>query len=505
MPRDLFAESGINPNEPRDLLSEQNTQRQEMAQQQMPMGQPQQPSRLERLASSSAVNSILGAGDEMARIWSAGVLHPKFGEGAVYEASKIPGAALAYMAPGSLLKTAAAAGGLGEIGASIGSGKGIPAIAGRIAGGGAFGAAESPGDRITGLVHGLLAGTVGEGLPYAKVGLSKVSEAVRPQKYVNSLASKVEDTLGMHEDVTSQAYKNIFSRTKDKSIYGKTISYELKEPEGSQAYAFPKPVKGAEYLSLPINDVKTAFTDKKLKDLNKVFFDNPTFENAHLLKRGIGDKIRSLDRKAAANNGYLEAHDQVVYDSINFAKEKLNNDMMSYADKHPDKTIKGDYLGAQNYFRKHVVPNREASNFFTELGENPEPEKVSDQFKKIKIREAKLQKANPGAKLIPEYLHEDIGDLEKKIAGRNIARVAGGGAAGYTLGHLLGFPLSGELSAAVAGGGLAPQIGKLFKGRNPTTMSFETPSLIKNLRKAVRPSAVTSLTEGLNKYFDTED
>jgi hypothetical protein len=455
------------------------------------------------LAKSTFIDLPTGMGDEMAKLYSGGHIAPKFGEGAVYDIGKPAGDILAYLS----LE------GLG--GAAVPFVTGAPAIVGRLAGGGLYGAASAQeGDRLLGAGKGALISGVGEALPMAHFGLKKISDTIRPQKFVGALSSKIEDSLNIHEAKSSANYNSVFNRAGNSSIYGSPLKYKY-EGEGLEKLAIPSGLptqrlkkgagqieKGLSYTSLPQEQVRNAYKSKTLRDLHNRFIEDPTAKHAHQLQQSLGEKMRKMENLAITkHNGVLPGEDEYIYEGLKFARGLLKDDL-SKGLKNIDPSLAEKYSGAQSYHRLNVVPHRNAYDAMLDLGESPSTEAVIDKFNRLKTKENKQQKyLGEGHRAIPEYLHEDLKSLEFKEASKKLAQLVGGGALGVGLTHGLGLP--GATAGALIGGVTAPTLSNfLSKLKLPTKSLHEMLSAAGGIggkvKPLIRPAFVTGVTNLLN-------
>ena len=391
----------INPVEARAELQkrQQLSQAQQPAMQQPDIQQQQQfptqqeePNVVNRLTSNPITQGILGAGDEMAKMLSFGMLQPKFGEGLSYNLGRVGGGILGYALPGGALKAAAPAGSLLS---TLMEAKGALGGMRSALGGGLAGAAITPENRILGAGTGAalgLGGHVVGGL--LKAGSNTAKNVVR----------SVKDNLRKEKEVANTLYRPIKEKFGDISIY-----------DGSD----PR-----QYESVSKDVIKRHFSPKT-EELHKVFEKNQSFNNAHTLQSEIGNQIGSFKVKAI-KEGSLSSSDNEALKSLMEARNLLKADIKNSIGKmDPDSVIQ--YEKAAEHYLNKVVPNKELFKSLNKLGARPKVSKI------IKILEDAKHYNKPLPEQTPEYL--DI--LQKATTRQKLGQKIGLGAGLSILGGTL--------------------------------------------------------------------
>lgn len=361
MPQDLFEKHGIDPNAPtagqgKDLFTQAGIQQQpvqSIAQQQnsflpqalQSLGFTNQrrtlPEVLQGMANHPITQGILGAGDEMAKMWSFGKSQPQFGQGAAYQLGKIPGGILGYATAAAATGGAAPAGSLLS---GLMEAKGVLGGLRGIAGAGLAGAAITPENRLlggaTGAGLGLLGETVG---PLLKAGTGTVKKVY----------SAVKNKLAKEESLSNQFYNPIHEKFNGKNVY--------EAGEKGKYHNIDEDLVGRHY-------------NENSEVLHNTFKEKPIYENADALQKSLGEEIGAL--KAKEKKVYkLTGDDSAALKTLRKARNTLKDDIKGMMGKTDPNAISA-YEQASEHFLNNVVPNRELYKTIYKMGAHPKTGRV---------------------------------------------------------------------------------------------------------------------------------
>jgi hypothetical protein len=258
----------------------------------------------------------------------------------------------------------------------------------------------------------------------AASGFGKLADLFRPQKQAQGIIDSLGQGKSLEENAQSLALdvKNAFSKNKEDAE-------KLYDPVFNNEQVASGSVTPSEYKSLDA-DIFDGY-DRDLKNLNKKFLSNPSFENAHNLQSQLGTLARKLE--GMDNRGNLPIADRSIMQGYNEARSALRSDMASYLDGISP-GLKDQYSNATENFDKNVVPyikdtaiakiakgqttNPDISSIKSIFG-SPEPDikKIVNDIgpeanRKILFSEIGKMGINPDAKKLANAL-DDSGLLDK--------------------------------------------------------------------------------------------
>jgi hypothetical protein len=183
-------------------------------------------------------------------------------------------------------------------------------------------------------------------------------------------------------------------------------------------------------MDIPQDQVRNVYTGD-LKKLNTKFLNNPTFDNAHDLQSELATELRGLD-KLKFRQGTLNAGDRQMYNSFDFAREALKNDMKGFLQKtNPD--LIDQYNNAAEHYATNVVPQRNAAIVLRNLGKNPNPNRAITALENANYKQNLL---------MPKETDDFVDSLRSAIQKRSmVKKTLGGlsiGALGWGLHDILG-------------------------------------------------------------------
>jgi hypothetical protein len=411
-PKNLFKEFGIESNA-QQIQPQQQMQRQPTWYEKLGFGDTSNADPIHELARHPLTQGVLGAGDALAKMYSLGILRPKSGEGAAYEAGKIGGDIGGYYAGGELLGALAPAQSLLSKAMQA---KGLGGALRGIAGGAAAGAAVSPEDRLKGAGIGATLSAGGELIAPAFKGAKSLWKG-RPQKQAESLIESLRDGKNLEQnalDIANQTeetyraaqkkwgneYDNIF-RPVNKDII-ELNEYSKLDPDVIKGY-------GA-----------------SIKKYNKEFMENPTVEKAHSLLKRIGGEKRRLEAQQAAKTLTEEGNDKLHY--YNEAYSALKKQMKSHFDKtDPSGNLAKKFADTAKGWAENVAPY-ESNSLLARIstGDIKNPKKIMESLKSILSSESAPKLVEDmGESLQNKLMYNEFGRI-KDITPENILKVAQG-------------------------------------------------------------------------------
>jgi hypothetical protein len=402
----------------------------------------------------------------------------------------------------------------------------------RAAGSAAYGASQDTDNPLAGAVEGgvtslgadaLLNGVVGKTInaikkPFsasskAEELLNDLSEGRSVEENSKAFAQKIKTAYEKAEAENDKLYKPVFDLTKNEKIN------EHLGPFNSKYETLDKAIFNEDY-------------DRKLTRLHQKFMEEPNLKNAHELQSQLGYAIRDYKKSKASGN--MSTADRNVMQAYQEARNSLKTDINNYlANKDP--IIQKKYNAATQDYLENVVPylsdskisqivNGEIKNpgILKTIFKNPEPEIqkivsdigesankniLYDELGRIKnVTPEKLINSinNIGTTGLESYITPDIesqfGKLGDTVKNKHLAKILGGAAAGYGLGHLAPFGLASELAGLGAGGALAaaPITSNFLRKvlpENKNALNEKMPRLDENTKNAIRALAVGYATQ----------
>ena len=336
---------------------------------------------LQSKANHPVTNFILGAGDEMAKMWSFGKKQPHFGSGLGYELGKIPGGILGYLTASSAVGGLAPAGSLLS---SLANSRGVLGALSGSLGAGIAGAAVTPENRMQGGLIGAGLGLAGETLLPAASSIFNTMRGAGPARQARQLteslgeiknemargvqsgaeeikgflggnktllenakalgekikvASKEQEALGskMFEDRLGP-YKNVEIYRKPKTVH--EIHEAKFNPDTSgKEFSIPEKIRNFEISGEP--DVADALD---------AFKDNATIDNAHRLQSQLGYAERSLSKT-------IDSHGKEKFNKIAKFKKYVQGELdRKIKDIDPSGALSKSLDETSEFWAKNIVP-----------------------------------------------------------------------------------------------------------------------------------------------------
>lgn len=275
----------------------------------------------------------------------------KTAEGPAYEVGKIAGNVAGFMGGGEGLETARLGSEslpyVGNIAKAL-SGNLSRDIIKRGIGTSLYGAITNPESRLKGAGEGALFSGLSEFLPVGSRGIGKVTSLFKPKQKVEQLMDLLNP-----EASSEQGNKSAAQAVQDAYLTRIRGAHELYSPVLDSVGNHPiyDQLNPGRYNKLG-EDVFKSY-DKNVNAYHNKFVENPTFENAHKLRRQINHNINELEG-ALKKRGYSIAESDALHNLKN-ASSSLNSDMMNFLDnKQP--VLSNQFRRANQYWRTHAVP-----------------------------------------------------------------------------------------------------------------------------------------------------
>lgn len=462
---------------------------------------------------------------------------PQLGSGTAYNLGNVGGNIGAFMAGGEgldVLLGALAAKDLPIVSkaASLIGGEGLNPLAQtltgvgrRAVGTGAYGGLTNPNDPTSGAVKGTAASLITDAFGNLGEGLVKGIQYAQPQQLSDQIVGALGNGKSLEENAQSvaQDVKDSYKARRDEAtdLYNKaTQSFGTQNiypasPQGSTLGLFQQ-LKGA------YPDVSKTLSDNfpsDLKELHDNFLDDPTFNNAHELRKQLNSEISQYYKPGQT----LDKDGRDSLSALQNSKAALDTDINSFTNQQPP-DIANQYRTANQYFADNVAPYRDNRQIFkmaqgditnpknlASIFRSPEPEVqkvVSDLPDDAKDRVVYSMLGKTNATKSPENLmtafngldqqglgsyvsptlRDQINQLGSKIKARSTLQALGGGAATLGLLHPFHF-IPGEVSGGLAlgAGAASPFVSAALQKFLPKT---NLPALAMNaVGSAYRPLA----------------
>lgn len=316
-----------------------------------------------RIANSSPVNFILGAGHPFNNLLTQGY-NKLYGQN--LQPANFPDAekTLAYKA-GNLSGDVASMVGGGELGSMAMEGLPlvsnaaayIPKAMQRVAGMAGVGAASDPNSK-EGALTGGLSQTAFEAVPYAGKAIGAAYNYAQPQKYLGKILDNLSGGTGLGiEDngkLLAQNIRNAYNsaRQKGKDLYG-TIFGDSNISGSDLGHTQVSPVIGISQRSNYENLGTDAFSDYsgETKDAHDNLMKYPTLANAQDLQSKLGSEVGYWQRQRFLGDNTAPA-------KINYyasRRDILNNDIRNKLNTISP-NLANQYDAASNFWRDNVIP-----------------------------------------------------------------------------------------------------------------------------------------------------
>jgi hypothetical protein len=307
---------------------------------------------IQKLAESTPVQNVLGAGDALHNDISNAlnfflrtkIPAVKSGEGLAYNLGNVGGHVAGFLGGGEALEGArAAAEGLPLAGkaAQALAGGGKAGVARRALGSALYGAAESPDDRTQGaLISGALSpafdalgslGSLPKHLPdfKAKEVMKKMFGDIPYSQHMKDIASSIKSAYEGAKGRGSELFEKALSGSKDTKI----------KPEVS------------DYAKIPADNFEKYDID--LNDMHNKYLRNPTIANAHELQSQLGTEIRALNNIDSARN--LDMAGRNTRKIYNKSRDALKSDIKNTLDSKKE-GLGTAYDHAAHHWYENVSP-----------------------------------------------------------------------------------------------------------------------------------------------------
>lgn len=379
-------------------------QQQQQQQEQQPQGQE---SLLDNIANSAPINAIMGAGDSLRNLLSAGYLSnsessnfgtkqgSESGEGRSYQGGRIGGDIAGFIGGGEVLDAARAAMAaknipmISELAGALG-GNGISGIARRAIGSAGAGAAENPEDRLGGAARGAGYSLAAEAIPGIVKGGGKIAEHIVPQKYTDKLLGEAKKIYDWHSNRVTQLMRPIRDKFGNYRLY---IANQNRN-----------------FLNLSQNIVEQF--SPELQQSYEDVIKNPnklSFAKAHDLQKEIGEEIGKIrtDLPSAERRRQLDAH-MTAYNS-------LKDDMSSFLGQRNPKLAE-QWKSGSDIHRDQVIPFR-ADEYLKKALEKGKIKYSPEEYQKT------LQKLYEDEKIpTGHYLEDALNKINKKLQGSSLKK-----------------------------------------------------------------------------------
>ena len=203
------------------------------------------------------------------------------------------------------------------------------------------------------------------------------------------------------------------------------------ENQGSDLY---RPVlDAAKGTKLSINPADSSYikaisedpltTKGSMKNLTQQYLQDPTFENAHELKKAISDRVIEF-KEMAVKQGGLDTVDKNDMNAFMEAKNALSQDMNNHLSSI-NPSLADAFKSAEKNWATNVEPWRSSALALRNLGENASAEKIINKFSKLRdVARPISSNQAPGPSPIPEAISKTLEELIGAARNKAIATKA---------------------------------------------------------------------------------
>jgi hypothetical protein len=309
---------------------------------------------------------------------------------------------------------------------------GLPGLVSRIMGAGAYGAAETPQNRMTGAAIG--AGTQG-----GFEGLGSIGNRIASSYFPEGVKKQLLDYLTKTGKEASSLYENVLGKSVPSGLPGVVTEAKNAPIPGDLSYS---------------DEFKNLFSNKNDIAAHNDYLSNPTIGGAHDLQSRIGTKMGNIK-----SSPFLDQAGRDQLSKLAEARQAVGSDLDSGLNKVG---LSDQYQAAKDFYRTQAAPLRPFSSPAS-----------SDQMKDIlsTISDIRSKQFKEGAQSAYQGLRPEAQDIinamQRSAMLKNLVDRGLGVATGGAAGGLIGGPVAaalGSLGGYAAGPAESKLLGPVAKG-----------------------------------------